>query len=56
MSKHLLAGVLAGFSLLGLAVAQAAVNAENADAALKGEASVIDPASAQCSTHPARRT
>ena len=47
MSKHLLAGVLAGFSLLGLAVAQAAVNAENADAALKGEASVIDPASAQ---------
>ena len=47
MSKHLLAGVLAGFSLLGLAVAQAAVNAETADAALKGEASVIDPASAQ---------
>lgn len=47
MSKHLLAGVLAGFSLLGLAVAQAAVNAENADAALKGEASAIDPASAQ---------
>lgn len=47
MSKHLLAGVLAGFSLLGLAVAQAAVNPENADAALKGEASVIDPASAQ---------
>jgi len=47
MSKKLLAGVFAGFSLLGLAVAQAAVNAENANAALKGEASTIDPASAQ---------
>ncbi len=47
MSKPLLAGFIAGFSLLGLAVAQAAVNPENADAAYKGQASAIDPASAQ---------
>ncbi len=47
MSKPLLAGIIASFSLLGLAVAQAAVNAENADAAYKGQASTINPGSAQ---------
>ena len=47
MSKPILAGIIAGFSLLGLAVAQAAMNPENADAAYKGQASAIDPASAQ---------
>ncbi|MCQ4260829.1 nitrite reductase [Stutzerimonas stutzeri] len=47
MSKPLLAGIIAGFSLLGLAVAQAAVNPENADAAYKGQASAVDPSSAQ---------
>ena len=47
MSKPILAGIIAGFSLLGLAVAQAAMNSENADAAYKGQASAIDPASAQ---------
>ncbi|NKQ10030.1 nitrite reductase [Pseudomonas sp. SST3] len=47
MSKPLLAGIIAGFSLLGLAVAQAASNPESTDAALKGRGSPIDPASAQ---------
>ncbi|KJH80155.1 nitrite reductase [Pseudomonas sp. KSR10] len=47
MSKPILAGLVAGLSLLGLAVAQAAVNPENADAAYKGQASAVDPASAQ---------
>ena len=47
MSKPILAGFIAGFSMLGLAVAQAAMNPENADAAYKGQASAIDPASAQ---------
>ena len=47
MSKPVLAGFIAGFSLLGLAVAQAATNPESADAAYKGRASSIDPASAQ---------
>lgn len=47
MSKTLLAGIIAGFSLLGLAVAQAASNPESTDAALKGRGSPIDPASAQ---------
>ena len=46
MSKPLLAGVIAGLSLLGLAVAQAAVNPESADAAYKARASTIDPSSA----------
>jgi len=47
MSKPILAGILAGFSMLGLAVAQAATNPEAAAAAYKGQASAIDPASAQ---------
>ena len=47
MSKPVLAGFIAGFSLLGLAVAQAAINPESADAAYKGRASSIDPSSAQ---------
>ena len=47
MSKPILAGIVAGLSLLGLAVAQAAANPEAADAAYKGQASAIDPASAQ---------
>ncbi len=47
MSKPLLAGFIAGFSMLGLAVAQAAANPETAEAAYKGQASAVDPASAQ---------
>ncbi|MBK3869503.1 c-type cytochrome [Pseudomonas stutzeri] len=47
MSKPLLAGFIAGFSMLGLAVAQAAANPEVAEAAYKGQASAVDPASAQ---------
>ena len=47
MSKPLLAGFIAGFSMLGLAVAQAAANPETADAAYRGQASAIDPSSAQ---------
>ena len=47
VGKPLLASMIAGISLLGLAVAQASINPESADAAYKGRASAIDPASAQ---------
>lgn len=47
VGKPLLASMIAGISLLGLAVAQAATNPESADAAYKGRASAVDPASAQ---------
>ncbi|RRV14514.1 nitrite reductase [Stutzerimonas xanthomarina] len=52
MSKPLLAGFIAGFSMLGLAVAQAAANPETAEAAYKGQASAVDPASAQVVRSP----
>ncbi len=45
--KPLITGFIAGLSLLGLAVAQATTNPESANAAYSGQASVIDPASAQ---------
>lgn len=47
VGKPLLAGLIASVSLLGMAIAQAATNPEAADAAYKGNASAIDPASAQ---------
>lgn len=48
MSKPLLAGVIAGLSMLALGIAQAQDNPEEkAEAAYKGQASAIDPASAQ---------
>ncbi|WP_120994602.1 nitrite reductase [Stutzerimonas urumqiensis] len=47
VGKPLLAGLIASVSLLGMAIAQAAANPEAADAAYKGNASAIDPASAQ---------
>ncbi|PAU66147.1 nitrite reductase [Pseudomonas sp. PIC25] len=47
VGKPFAATLVATLSLLGLAVAQAATNLENADAAQRGQASAIDPASAQ---------
>ncbi len=48
MKKPLLAGFVAGFSLLALGIAQAQNNPEDkAEAAYKGQASAVDPASAQ---------
>nr|MBF0681186.1 c-type cytochrome [Pseudomonas sp.] len=52
VGKPLLASMIAGISLLGLAVAQAATNPESADAAYKGRASAVDPASAQVMRSP----
>lgn len=47
MSKPLLAGFVAGFSLLAMGIAQAQTNPETAEAAYKGQASAVDPSSAQ---------
>ncbi|CAM5499498.1 Nitrite reductase OS=Stutzerimonas stutzeri OX=316 GN=CXK95_03285 PE=4 SV=1 [Stutzerimonas stutzeri] len=53
MRKPLLAGLVAGFSLLALGVAQAQDTAEDkAQAAYKGQASTVDPASAQVVRSP----
>lgn len=47
MSKPLLAGFMAGFSMLGLAIAEAVVDSAAAEAAFKGETSAVDPSSAE---------
>ena len=47
MSKPLLAGFVAGFSLLAMGIAQAQTNPETAEAAYQGQASAVDPSSAQ---------